>query len=71
MLVGGGEEGNSRAGESSPVIERRDEPLLSKAVTQPTGLVVKNTQWLPDAPLRGASDAIFLFAYRYDLAEIG
>ena len=38
---------------------------------QLTGRVVKNTQRLSEAPLRGASDAIFLFAYRYDLAELG
>ena len=37
---------------------------------QLTGLVVKNTQRLSEAPLRGASDAIFLFAYRYDPAEL-
>ena len=37
---------------------------------QLTGLVVKNTERLSEAPLRGASDAIFLFAYRYDPAEL-
>ena len=37
---------------------------------QLTGLVVKNTERLSEAPLRGASDAIFLFAYRYDPTEL-
>ena len=48
-----------------------DEPALIKVgleldnhrrVTQPTGLVVTNNRILPEAPLRGASDAFFLFA---------
>ena len=41
-----------------------------RCVTQPTGLVVTNNRILPEAPLRGASDAFFLFVYRYDLAEL-